>query len=109
MKQNKSLRNEESDDKYFIVPKNWLQNISENQEQILSLLENKVASENNGIGDYISESEAKKLVGRKTTWFWNMRSSGRLAGYKLGGKTFYLKEDIINLINKHHSSPQGQS
>jgi hypothetical protein len=108
MKQNKSMSIEDNEDKYFIVPNNWLQTISEKQQQILSLLENKVASEHNGIGGYISESEAKKLLGRKTTWFWNMRSSGRLAFSKVGGKTFYMKQDIINLLEKHHSSIANQ-
>src|SRR5215212_2648983 len=103
MKAETPFRNEVTNDEYLIVPKRWLQSISESQSKILSLLEcgNTVA---NGIGDYISEKEAKDLLGRKTTWFWKMRSSGRLAFSKVGNKTFYLRQDIINLINKHHSA-----
>src|SRR5437868_812360 len=107
MKAEASTGSQTISDEYLIVPRRWLQSISESQSKILSLLErgNTVA---NGIGDYISEKEAKNLLGRKTTWFWKMRSSGRLAFSKVGNKTFYLKQDIINLLNKNHSSILNQ-
>lgn len=108
MKAETSTRTEIPSDEYLIVPKRWMQSIADNQEKILSLLKERNGETASGIGDYISESEAKKLLGRKTTWFWQMRSSGRLAFSKVGNKVFYLKDDILGLINKHHSENTNQ-
>lgn len=97
---------------YFLVPKQWLKNIEETQRKILVLLENgKDSSAASSIGDYIKESEAKKLLGRKTTWFWQMRTSGRIPFAKVGNKVFYQKSDIIKLLENNHrreNSPSEQ-
>lgn len=87
---------------YLIVPKELLEEISENQKKILALLENGSASPaDNHIGNYIPESDAKTLLGKKTTWFWKMRTSGRLPFSKVGSKVFYDRNDIINLLNNN--------
>ena len=89
-------------DGYLIIPKQWLQAISEKQDRILSLLENgNYANPEDCIGDYVSEEEAKRQLGRKTTWFWNLRTSGELPFAKVGKKIFYLKSDIKKLIDKN--------
>ncbi len=77
-----------------------MQLIEENQQKILNLLgvEN---NEPDSIGDYIMEKEAKKLLGRKTTWFWKMRSSGQLPFSKIGNKVFYRKTDILNVLERN--------
>ena len=68
MKQNDTSRNETKEEGYFLVPKSWLQTINETQQKILLLLESGTNQAiTNGIGDYIPETEAKKLLGRKTT------------------------------------------
>jgi hypothetical protein len=41
------------------------------------------------VNDYVSELEAKKLLLRGTTWFWERRRSGELPYTKLGGQVFY--------------------
>ena len=38
------------------------------------------------VSDYVSELEAKKLLGRGTTWFWERRRAYELPYTKLGGK-----------------------
>ena len=87
-------------DYYVLVPREWLQTLAEDQKKILFLLENRGDSAAvNSIGDYVAEAEAKKMLGRKTTWFWKMRQSGRLPSSKVGNKVFYLKEDLLNLIS----------
>ena len=48
--------------------------------------------------DYVSELEAKKLLGRGTTWFWERRRSGELPYTKLGGQVYYLKSDMIKYL-----------
>jgi hypothetical protein len=87
-------------DGYLLVPKAWLEAIMETQRKILCLLEKDGISEKDSpLNGYISELEAKKLLGRKTTWFWQMRTSGRLAFAKVGSKIFYNKTDIAKLMN----------
>lgn len=98
MKTNETNQNEKNEESYFIVPKVFLQAIADCNRKILSFLENTNPNPTNSIGDYISEREAKKLLNRKTTWFWNMRKNGKLAFSKMGGTNFYNKIDIIKLL-----------
>ena len=55
------------------------------------------------IDDYVSELEAKKLLGRGTTWFWERRRSGELPYTKLGGQVFYLMKDLIKYLEERSS------
>jgi len=61
-------------------------------------IQDKAASE---LGDYIEEKEAIQLLGRKTTWFYNMRHSGKLPYTKIGSKTFYSKADLIKILDNN--------
>ena len=98
MKTNETNQNEKNEESYFIVPKAFLQAIADCNRKILSFLEKTNPNPTNGIGDYISEQKAKKLLNKKTTWFWNMRKNGKLAFSKMGGTNFYNKTDIIKLL-----------
>lgn len=53
------------------------------------------------IGEYIEEKEAQKLLGRGTTWFWQMRKSGRLSFSRINRKVYYSKRDIVALLNEN--------
>ena len=53
------------------------------------------------LGEFISEKEARKLLGRKTTWFYEQRRSGRLPYSKVGSKVFYKREDLVSLLNNN--------
>lgn len=57
------------------------------------------ASQTGLLQEYISEKDAQKEFGRKTTWFWNQRTNGRLPYKKMGSKVYYLKSDLIKLLN----------
>ena len=46
------------------------------------------------LDDFISEYDAKELLKRGTTWFWNLRQSG-FPYTKLGGQVYYDKKDLI--------------
>lgn len=50
------------------------------------------------LGEFISEKDARKLLDRKTTWFYEQRKCGRLPYSKVGSKVFYRILDIQNLI-----------
>lgn len=53
------------------------------------------------LGDYLTEKQAQKLLGRKTSWFWEMRKRGKLKFSKVGNKIFYSKADLIKFIDSH--------
>jgi hypothetical protein len=87
----------------LLVPQSFLETITEGQKEIIELL-GKMNSGENSLGDYISETEAKKLLGRKTTWFWNMRNSGQIPFTKVGNKIYYSKQDIVKLLDGNKNS-----
>jgi hypothetical protein len=88
----------ESADALIVVPKDFLTELKENQERIIDML-GSFKPEADAIGDYITEKEASKLLGRKTTWFWNLRKIGKLPFTKVGNKIFYQKASIIQLLD----------
>lgn len=80
-----------------LVTPEFLQEILNQQERILQILTS-MADQKKSIGDYISESDAKKMLGRNTTWFWNLRKTGKLPFTKVGNKVFYTKTDIFRFL-----------
>jgi len=89
----------EKDDSYLLIPKSFLQKISEDQAAILSILEKTGAGTQTGLGDYITEADAKKILQRSTGWFHKMRVTGLLPSSKVGGKQYYRKQDIQKLFD----------
>ena len=49
------------------------------------------------VNDYVSERDAKKMLKRGTTWFWEKRNQG-LPWFKLGAEVYYKKSDLLTLI-----------
>lgn len=88
---------EKSKESMLLVSEDFLQDISDKQEKILELLSEERES-NQSLGDYITEPEASRMIGRKTTWFWNLRKIGKLPFTKVGNKVFYNKADIIAFL-----------
>tara|TARA_B100001059_G_scaffold208004_1_gene219940 strand:- start:1008 stop:1244 length:237 start_codon:yes stop_codon:yes gene_type:complete len=57
----------------------------------------KMLKKPSSVDDYISEREAKKLLTRGTTWFWEQRKKG-LPFFKLGAEVYYKKSDLLILM-----------
>ncbi len=49
------------------------------------------------VDDYVSERDARKMLKRGTTWFWEKRNQG-LPSFKLGGEVYYMRSDLLTLI-----------
>lgn len=49
--------------------------------------------------DFITEFRAKQLLGRSTTWFWELRKSG-FPYTKLKGEIYYRKSDFVEYLNR---------
>jgi hypothetical protein len=84
----------------ILVPQNFLEGMAETQKQILAQLKKIKPTEEN-VGDYISETQAKKLLKKGTTWFWNKRTSKELSFTKVGNTIYYSKTDIQKLFDKY--------
>ena len=105
MKNNNSFSNEVNQVQ-IEAPKPFLDRLLENQIKILSLLEsNSKNAINQGIGEFVSEEEAQKILGKKTTWFWQMRKDGLLPFSKLGSSNYYSKADLEKLIQSNLIGP----
>ena len=55
------------------------------------------------VSDYVSELEAKQLLGRGTTWFWERRRSGELPYTRLGKQVYYLRKDLVKYLEDRSS------
>jgi hypothetical protein len=84
--------------KLSLVSSEVLDEIKNTQLKILSLFE---ASQKDDLADYITESQAKELLKKKATWFWQMRKSGQLQYSKIGKAIYYSKNDIVKLFEKN--------
>lgn len=81
--------------KLTIVSENFLESINEKQDKIISLLqESKLGNQN----DFITENEAKELLHKKSTWFWQMRKDKILPFRKIGKSIYYSKNEINQLL-----------
>lgn len=82
---------------FVLLPKSLLDEIM----QTLIDLKNPKSIVSNPIpilSDFITEKEAMELLGRKSTWFYNMRKSGVLTFRKLGSKVYYPVVEIQKLL-----------
>jgi hypothetical protein len=73
-------------------------------KQLLNELKEHKSSQSNSeasLGEFISEKDARNLLGRKTTWFYEQRRSGRLPYSKVGSKVYYKREDLFNLLTNN--------
>lgn len=83
---------------FMMVPKVVIDEI---RDGINQLLKGDKSLTTDGIGDYISEKEAQQLLGKKTTWFWSMRTKGHLSYTKVGNKVFYNKKDLEKYLTEN--------
>ncbi len=92
-------------DNLVLVPQGLLFEVKETQEKILAVLENLPSTHSSpgvGTNKYISEKEAKDLLGKGTTWFWQMRTQGKLPFKKIGSKIFYSMDSLERLFERNN-------
>lgn len=49
---------------------------------------------------WLSNPEAQRYLGMKAGWFKNLRATGALPFYKIGGAVFYRKRDLDRLVER---------
>ncbi|MBI9068489.1 MAG: helix-turn-helix domain-containing protein [Salinivirgaceae bacterium] len=85
---------------FMMIPQQDIEEMRSVLKDIQVKLQNGKTKQNIVLGDFISEKEARELINRKTTWFWQKRKSGELTGKKAGNQWFYKREDIIRFIER---------
>lgn len=83
--------------KFAIVPYEKLDELFNKVDLLTQNMKN-THSDTKGLGDYISEKEAKELLQKGTTWFWNKRQSKELSAKKAGNTLYYKRSDILKFI-----------
>lgn len=87
----------ESLPKFAIVPYEKLDELFKKVDMLTQNMKH-THSDTKGLGDYISEKEAKELLQKGTTWFWNKRQSKELSAKKAGNTLYYKRSDILKFI-----------
>ena len=93
--------------RFTIVPYERMDELMEKIDKLSATLLKAKKHDKGVLGDYIPEKDAKQLLSKATTWFWNKRKSGELTGRKAGNQWYYKESDILNFIEK--SSPQNKT
>lgn len=94
----KSKENQKSQGSFLVIPHEILESIERNQIEILNLLKEKGYSGSEKL-DFIDEKRAIELIGKKATWFWQMRKAGLLNYTKVGAKVYYSLDEIRKLLS----------
>lgn len=79
----------------FTLIEDLVESMVAKQDKILNLLQSKPENPLNG---FITERKAMELLNKKTTWFWQMRKTGRLSFKKIGKTVYYPMEQINALF-----------
>jgi GGDEF domain-containing protein len=87
----------EGDQVFVLLPKAEYEQMSNMQQRILDILENKT-SNLPGIGDFIPKEEAERILGRKGTTLWKLRKEGKIAYSKMGSEVFYSRQSILDYL-----------
>lgn len=83
--------------KFVIVPYERMDELLQKVDKLSEALMN-AKQDKGALGEFITEKEAKELLSKGTTWFWNKRQSGELVGRKAGNQWYYKKSEILKFI-----------
>jgi len=83
---------------FVIVPYDRMEELMLKVDKLTAAVLKSEQSDKGPLGDRIPENEAKELLNKGSTWFWNKRKSGELNGRKFGNKWYYSRSEIQNLI-----------
>jgi hypothetical protein len=84
--------------KFSIVPVDWMDELMQKVDKLTEALLKSNSQGMEPLGGYITEAEAKHLLSKGTTWFWNMKKAGKLKGRKAGNRWYYKKSDLLAFI-----------
>ena len=85
-------------DKLIAISESNFELLNNKLDRLIKLLESKKGHTFEG---WVSEIEAQKLLGLKTTSLWQMRQEGRITYSKINGKTYYQLNSIEDKLKQN--------
>jgi hypothetical protein len=90
--------------RFTIIPYEKLEELHKDIRELKHAISNIQSDRGVGLGQWMPKKEAKELLAKGTTWFWNKRQSRELSGKKAGNQWYYRKNDILNFIENGKSN-----
>ncbi|MEI6766783.1 MAG: hypothetical protein WCM76_14225 [Bacteroidota bacterium] len=84
--------------RFALIPYEKMDELMEMMKKMQTFLHQGNKQEQGALDDYILEKDAKVLLQKGTTWFWNKRRSKEISGKKAGNQWYYLKSEILKFI-----------
>lgn len=81
----------------ILIDQTALNEFNSKLDSILNQLENKQEPQK----EWLSASEAMNILGIKQTTLWSYRKEGKLTFTKVNKKVYFLKKDILKLLNQN--------
>jgi hypothetical protein len=69
-------------------------------DRVESMIRGFPVKSNENLGDWLTEIQAQELLSYKTTSLWALRKTKKIKSSKIGGKTYYSKQSIIDFLDK---------
>lgn len=70
-------------------------------DRLASIVAQLPVTHNTTLGDWLSEEQAQELLNLGTTSLWSLRKQKKLVTSKIGNRTYYSRESILELIEKN--------
>ncbi len=65
---------------------------------LINLVRRMPTTHNTNLGDWLTEEQAKELLGRSTTWLWELRKMNKVEWKKVRGSNYYNYNSILKFI-----------
>jgi hypothetical protein len=70
-------------------------------DRLNSVVSQLPTTHNTNLGDWLTEEQARELLQRGATSLWDLRKRKKIIASKIGNRTYYDKNSIINFLNKN--------
>lgn len=70
-------------------------------DRLASIVSQLPVTHNTTLGDWLSEEQAQELLNLGTTSLWSLRKQRKVVTSKIGNRTYYSRESILELIEKN--------
>lgn len=78
-----------------------LQRLERKIDRIASIVEGIPSTHRTDLGEWLTEEQARELLQRGATSLWDLRKRKKITASKIGNRTYYERQSIINYIEKN--------
>ncbi|MFN8321241.1 MAG: helix-turn-helix domain-containing protein [Chitinophagales bacterium] len=70
-------------------------------DRISAIVQGLPTTHNTDLGEWLTEEQARELLQRGATSLWDLRKRKKITASKIGNRTYYNRQSIINYIDKN--------